>query len=151
MKRRTFLGLAGLATAGIAVGGYIAFQNFEKFARTIIVKDTASLKLDPSEIDKFFKAVSAGKRNVLDDLFPFHHRQLLKWHYYVDNGLFTLPYRVNYNAYRSKIVLIFLLSTNFFINRMDESKPVYFTSVYDPYKIPCSNPFSNLFYPEAGA
>ena len=68
----------------------------------------------------------------------------------MDNGLFTLPYTVNYNAYRNKIVLIFLLSTNFFVNRMDESKPVYFTSVYDPYQIPCSNPFSNLFYPEAG-
>ncbi len=151
MRRRTFLRLAGFATAGIAVGGYIAFQNFEKFARKIIIKDTASLKLNPEEIDKFFKAVSESKFNVLDDLFPFHHRQLLKWHYYIDNGLFTLPYRVNYNAYRNKIVMIFLLSTNFFKNRMDESKPVYFTSVYDPYQIPCCNPFSNIFYPESGA
>lgn len=149
MKRRNFIGLITLGVAGAAVGGYIVLENFEKFARKIIVKDTASLKINPAEIDKFMAA--AAKKNVWGDLFPFHHKQLLKWHYYINNGMFTLPYLANYNAYRNKIVMTFLLSTNFFIDKMDESKPVHFTNLYDPYQIPCSNPFSNIFYPEVNA
>lgn len=138
-----------LGTAGVLTGSYIFLENFEKFARKIIVKDTASLKVDPVEIDKFM--VAAAKKNVWNELFPFHHKQLLKWHYYINNGMFTLPYRANYNDYRNKIVMTFLLSTNFFMNKMDESKKVHFTDLYDPYQIPCSNPFSNIFYPEVNA
>lgn len=149
MKRRNFIGLVTLGTAGVLTGGYIFLENFEKFARKVIVKDTASLKVDQVEIDKFMTA--AAKKNVWNDLFPFHHKQLLKWHYYINNGMFTLPYLANYNAYRNKIVMTFLLSTNFFVDKMDESKKVHFTDLYDPYQIPCSNPFSNIFYPEVNA
>lgn len=149
MKRRNFIGLVTLGTAGALTGGYIFLENFEKFARKIIVKDTTSLKVDPAEIDKFMAV--AAKKNVWNDLFPFHHKQLIKWHYYINNGMFTLPYLANYNAYRNKIVMTFLLSTNFFMDKMDESKKVHFTNLYDPYQIPCSNPFSNIFYPEVNA
>ncbi|MFT3700825.1 MAG: hypothetical protein QM802_00520 [Agriterribacter sp.] len=149
MRRRNFIALATLATAGIAAGSYIVFENFDKFARKVIIKDTASLKIAPAEIDKFLAV--AAKKKVWDDLFPFHHKQLIKWHYYINNGLFTLPYRANYNAYRNKIVMTFLLSSNFFANKMDESKPVAFTELYDPYLIPCSNPFSNIYYPQINA
>ena len=149
MKRRNFIGLVTLGTAGVLTGSYIFLENFEKFARKIIVKDTASLKVDPVEIDKFMAA--AAKKNVWNELFPFHHKQLLKWHYYINNGMFTLPYRANYNDYRNKIVMTFLLSTNFFMNKMDESKEVHFTDLYDPYQILCSNPFSNIFYVEVNA
>lgn len=146
MKRRNFIGLLAIGTAGIAAGGYIYFENFDGFAKRIIKKDTASLKIAPEEFDKFFK--DAAKTKLWNKMFPSAHKQLLKWHYYINNGLFTLPYVANYNAYRSKIVGAFLLSTDFFHNKMDESKSVKYIALYDPYLIPCSNPFSSTFYPQ---
>ncbi|MFT3746775.1 MAG: hypothetical protein QM768_00590 [Agriterribacter sp.] len=149
MRRRKFIGLVTFVTAGAGLAAYVFFENFEKFARKVIQKNTDGLKIDPKEIDKFFAA--AAKENLWNINFPFHHRQILKWHYYIDNGIFTLPYIANYNTYKSKIVLTFLMSTDFFTNKMDESRAIKFTSIYDPYKIPCSNPFSNIFYPEEQA
>ncbi|MFT3948645.1 MAG: hypothetical protein QM763_16905 [Agriterribacter sp.] len=149
MRRRRFISIITLATAGLTAGAYIVLEDFERFARKIIMKDTAQLKINSGEVDKFFRA--AREKKIWDDIFPFHHRQILKWHYYINNGLFTLPYVANYNAYRSKIVATFLLSTDFFINKMDESKPVHFTMLYNPYLTPCLNPFSDIFYPEVNA
>lgn len=149
MKRKTFIGLAAVVAAGAAAGGYIFFENFEDLARKIIRKDTASLKIDPAEMDKFFKAVKDA--GTWDKVFTNAHKQLVKWHYRIDNGLFDLPYATNYKVYRSKIVGTFLLSTDFFTNKMDTSKPVRFTTLFDPYKRPCSSPFSNLYYPEVNA
>jgi len=147
MKRRGFIGLAIFAAAGATAGGLIYKERFEGLAKKIILKDTASLKIAPEEIDKFF--TDASRDGLWDKLFPFSHKQLLKWHYHLDNGLFKLPYATNYNVYRSKIVGTFLLSTNFFKNKMDPNKPVKYEYLFDPYKYPCSNPFSNLYYPQA--
>lgn len=41
----------------------------------------------------------------------------------------------------------YLLSTDFFRNKMDENAEVKYLGLYNPYKIPCSNPFSHLYYP----
>jgi hypothetical protein len=38
----------------------------------------------------------------------------------------------------------FLLSTDFFVNGEDESKPLRFVFVYDPRFTPCYNPLTNL-------
>jgi len=145
MKRRNFIGLATLAASGVAASGYISFEKFEMLMRKIIIKDTASLKVDLQEIDKFFADTS--KYKVWNNLFPFANQQVIRWHYYVDNPLFSLPYSSNYKLYRSKIVGLFLLSSDFFVNKMDVNKPITYRSLYDPYISPCSNPFSNLFYP----
>ncbi|HEY4154324.1 MAG TPA: hypothetical protein VGM24_02830 [Puia sp.] len=147
MQRKKFIRLTALAaTAGIAAGGgYVFFEDFESLARKIILKDTASLKIDPPEFDKFFKDVK--KYRKWDALFPPAHRQLIKWHYYIDNPLFSLPYATSYDTNRSKIVGTFLLSTDFFLNKMDSSKPLRYRALFDPYLYPCSNPFSNLYYP----
>lgn len=39
-----------------------------------------------------------------------------------------------------KLALQFVLSTDFFENGADESKPVSFVAYYDPYMMPCWNP-----------
>jgi hypothetical protein len=50
----------------------------------------------------------------------------------------------------TELVQKYLLSTDFFLNKMDESKPVkYLGVVYTPYAKPCFNPFSSLYYPQA--
>lgn len=128
-----------------ATGGYIFFEKFESLVRKIIIKDTSSLKVSFEEIDKYLDAARRNKHLISD--MPLSNQQLLKWHYYLDNSWFALPYNNKNNVDRSKIVGDFLLSTDFFTNKMDISKPVKFTAVYDPYQKPCCNPFSNIFYP----
>lgn len=146
MRRRKFIGLILAGLGGIAAGSYVFFEKFEKVARKILIKDTSSLLVPVEEIDKYLLA-SRRKRNQVNKL-PLSNQQLLKWHYYLDNSWFTLPYKTKNSLDRSRIVADFLLSTNFFTNKMDGTKPVKFVGIYDPYERPCSNPFSNLFYPE---
>ena len=147
MKRRNFIGVLTTGTAGVAAGGYIFFEKFERLVRKIIIEDTSSLNISIEEIDKYLLA-SEKNKSLVNGL-PFPNQQLLKWHYYLDNPLFSLPYYTKYTVDRSRIVGDFLLSTDFFINKMDPQKPVKYTTIYDPYQKPCSNPFSNLFYPDA--
>lgn len=146
MNRRNFIGLATLSTLGVAAGGFIFLEKFETLARKIIIKDAMSLNIDVKVVDEFF--AEANKYQTWKRLFPFANQQLLKWHYYLDNKLFVLPYNTNYRLERNKIVGLFLLSTDFFVNKMDVTKPIAYRSLYDPYRSPCSNPFSNLFYPD---
>lgn len=40
-----------------------------------------------------------------------------------------------------EIYMNYLSSTDFFINDADESRPVRFVALYDPYVSPCYNPF----------
>lgn len=147
MKRRNFIWLFTVSAGGVAAGGYVFFEKFESLARKIIIKDTSSLNISTEEIDKYLLA-SRKNKNLVNGL-PFPNQQLLKWHYYLDNPLFSLPYNTKYTIDRSRIVGDFLISTDFFINKMDPQKPVKYTGIYDPYQRPCSNPFSNLFYPDA--
>lgn len=149
IKRRKFLITAGIGALVAGFGGYVYFESFEKTIRKIIVKDTRELNVSEAEIDKFMAATR--KENFWKKTYAFGHQQVIKWHYYIDNALFSLPYERNYQFYRGRIVAMFLLSTNFFQDKMDEKIPVKFTTVYDPYQSPCSNPFSNIYYPEVNA
>ncbi|HTN07993.1 hypothetical protein [Agriterribacter sp.] len=147
MKRRNFIWLLTAGAGGVAAGGYVFFENFESLVRKILIKDTSSLNISAAEIDKYLLA-SRKNKSLVNGL-PFPNQQLLKWHYYLDNPLFSLPYNTKYTVDRSRIVGDFLLATDFFNNKMDTKKPVKYIDVYDPYQKPCSNPFSNLFYPDA--
>jgi len=135
--------LAGTGAIGVAFGAYINFLDFENLLAKIITKDTASLAINHSEIHSFIKdASNAGIWNMYSPA----KRELIKWSYYLDNPLINLPYHTKYRRYRSEIVGFFLLSTNFFQNKMNSDKVIKYISLYDPYKTPCSNPFSNQFY-----
>ena len=147
MKRRKFIGFMALALAGIGAGGYLFYERFDAVARKIIIKDTASLKIAPEEYEKFFR--DAVRNKTWSRMLPSSHLQMIKWHYYLDNRLVGLPYASSYEINRSKIVGAFLLSTDFFQNKMDASRPVKYTQLFNPYFAPCSNPFSNLYYPDA--
>ena len=147
MQRRKFLKFAALgAGGGIAAGGaFVYFENFDALARKIILNDTAMLKIEKKVYDAFFNDVE--KQRKWDRVFQNQHQQLIKWHYYVDNPLFRLPYATSYEVNRSKLIATFLLSTDFFINKMDASKPISYRGLFDQYNGPCSNPFSDLYYP----
>ncbi|RYE18905.1 MAG: hypothetical protein EOP45_13415 [Sphingobacteriaceae bacterium] len=44
----------------------------------------------------------------------------------------------------------YLLSTDFFLNQMDVSKPVNYIGIFDPYKSPIANPYSYILLPKIG-
>ncbi len=64
-------------------------------------------------------------------------------------------YYLGVNATKSltitKLVQTYLVSTDFFLNKMDESKTVKYINRNMPYKMPCYNPFSFLYYPSASS
>jgi len=148
MHRRKLLKFAALGAAGILVssGAFVFFEKFDYLARKIVMKDTAMLNIDSTVYDQFFSDVE--KQRKWDKLFDKQHKHLLKWHYYIDNPLFRLHYASNYQVNRAKIVNTFLLSTDFFVNKMDVSRPIKYRMLFDPFLYPCSNPFSNLYYPD---
>lgn len=137
-----------MSVFGIAACSYVFFSDFEELIRKIIIEDTKSLRVDPGEIDKF---LSATRKSHTWDSFSFSSsfskKEFIKWSYYLSNPLIRIPYETKYRIYRSQIVGLFLLSTNFFANKMDPKKPVRFGIIYNPYFTPCANPFSNLHYP----
>jgi hypothetical protein len=143
MKRRTFI-KAGIALTTVAVAVAV-FPSFRSTVKRILAKDTDALRLDPSSIDRF---IDDAQREQYLNTFSRVKRILITLHTYAGPLSGILPYANKYIQYRGQITGHFLLSTDFFRNRMDTSKAVEYTGFYNPYTQPCSNPFSSIYYPE---
>lgn len=143
MKRRNFLKVAGAGTV-LAATGFWSIRSFQSGIKTIIVQDTQGLNLKEEEIDKF---LADAKKEMFWKQHDFTKKGFILAHTWL--GSAYLPYRVKYSQYRSKIVGTFLLSTDYFSNKMDPEKTIQYVAFYNPYKRPCSSPFSNLYYPQS--
>ena len=137
MRRRSVLQLLGLGTAAVAVSAVgINAISVENALAGIILNEFSFLKIDRKGLDQFvadyYRMVWANK-NVLT------------------NAKTKTYYFLEVKGDQSKLVRTFaqlyLLSTDFFQNRMDESKEVKYLGWYNPHKTPCANPFSALYYP----
>ena len=145
MTRRLFI-ILGLTFLGGSLLGLLAFPSFNSVLKSILQKDLKFLKIEPEEIQKFIDDADKKdfwKRNYYDS----KKMLFIRIYYVLNNRLISIPYQFKYFQLKEKIVGEFLLSTSFFRNRMDESKPVKYMGLYNPYLMPCSNPFSNLYYP----
>lgn len=142
MKRRKFLAIVSLGAAGTAVG-VASFTGFTKIVKRIIERDTKDLKIEDDAIEKYL--MDAHSKNLYGK-YNFAKKAFIRIHYMLDFPFLPIPYRNKYIQYRSEIVGHFLLSTNFFFDKMDTGKLIKYESFYDPYFRPCSHPFSNLFY-----
>lgn len=143
MKRRTFIKIGvGLGLAAIAT---YFFSSFSGAVRKILVRDTSLLQVDPSSFDRF---IADGTQEQFFATFSRVKKILITVHTY--GGIFSrmLPYRNKYIQYRGQITGHYLLSTNLFVKGMDTSTEIQYTGFYNPYKQPCSNPFSSIYYPE---
>lgn len=129
---------------GLGTGIYAGRRKFAHLAKEMILKDTATLNIPKEVYNRFFTEVD--ERNAWG-IFSSAQQVLIRCHYYGNNSIFRLPYYSYYEIYRSKIIGTFLLSTDFFVNKMDESKTLTYISFFDPYRRSCGNPFSNLYYP----
>ena len=145
MTRRKFI--IGLLILLITIpAGVILVIPFETVVGKILHKQLGYLNLNEEAINSFVKDIKASdyynKKN-----FGWQKQLFVRGFYLIDFSWLPLPGKDRYQRYCTFFVSDFLLSTDFFLNKMDESKEVNYLVLYEPYKRPCVNPFSNLFYP----
>jgi hypothetical protein len=135
MKRRNFLRLTGIAAAAVAAipGFSLYYASAKDSAVDLILDEYKFLKIDKAEVVKY-----------VDDFFNYHPVEAsIPWKMKI-----KLHHYVNFQTVRSRLLIDgFLPATDFFLNKMDESRPITYLTLYDPHKRPCSNPFSSLYYP----
>ncbi|MBF9236507.1 hypothetical protein I2I05_03775 [Hymenobacter sp. BT683] len=141
MRRRSFLQLVGLGAAAVAVPAGVAYSaSVEDALAGIILHEFHFLKIDRTGVDEFvadyYKRTGANQQFFL-------------------NVKTKAYYLLKIDSERSQLVrtltTLYLLSTDFFLNRMDERKEVKYLGWYNPHKTPCANPFSALYYPPAAS
>lgn len=147
ISRRKFILLLLISVVAVMTT-YFFITPFNKVVVKILGDDLDHLNIDKAYFSKF--ASDAAQSNHWNKKFFNKTKQMfVRAFYIVDYSFLPLPYKYKYKQYRSEIVGDFLLSTDFFLNKMDTDKEVTYIGLYNPYKRPCSNPFSNLYYQEA--
>ena len=143
-RRRFILGLFALAVT--IIGTTILVIPFKNVVSKIIQNQLAYLTLEPAAIDQFVNDIAATQYYDRKN-FGWKKQLFIRVFHFFDNPWIALPGKSRYEQYCTFVVSDFLLSTDFFLNKMDERKQVNYLALYEPYKRPCVNPFSNLFYP----
>lgn len=143
--RRQFLKLSfsALALSGLSTLFLQPKSRLQKLIEDILSNDLKGMKVQFADIEIFAQKTAETNPWVFDSY---------KWKFiYLNNLIETkwlpLPYKYKYTQYRAEIVGRFLLSTNFFKNKMDETEPILYEGViYSPYQMPCGSPFSVNYY-----
>lgn len=142
MERRKFLKITGIGVAGLAALPIVSYSviSFENTAVNLILDEYPYLKIHRQEAEKFVAVYyerlfrDMGKKEMIE------FKAKLKVHYFSK--------RSSENSILIKnLTENFLFASDFFVHGMDEKKPVAFMGLYNPYKTPCLNPFSHLYYP----
>lgn len=140
MNRRKFLKITGLSGAAILAVpgiGYIT-TSVQDAAVGIIKNELHYLHLEEAGIEQF---VADYYRNHYINQ-NFSAKLKIRSYYY-----FHVKPEKSYMV--QELVDNYLLSTDFFLNKMDESREVKYVGLYHPYQRPCAHPFSALQYPPA--
>jgi hypothetical protein len=133
MNRRFFLKLAGVGTGLVALPGMgFVYASYGRAAKGLLLNELDYLTLDIKGVEQFVQVYAKSKSE---------NYQLKV------RGLYMLRTSASQSKVVEELVRDYLLSTDFFRNRMDESKPLQYIGLYDPYKTPCANPFSHIQYP----
>jgi len=143
ISRRRFL-LGGGAAAASAIflysGGWWFFkvrnQDSTDFIAAILHKKLSWLQLEEDGVQMFAK--------------DFGYQEITSWagmagplYRYFD--FFELTPRAEYiDSLEDRVVLEYLLSTDFFLNDADESRPVRYLGYYDPYRPDFRNPLARF-------
>lgn len=148
MKRRKFLTISGIGAAGVIVslGAFgITLPDMENLIVAMVKEDVSKLKVSERDIKKYAADV------MKNDPFRFGE---MKWKFLAAYtrlkplGL-PLPKRGLYTELRSVVTGNFLLSTNYFWEKLGDNDIVTYSGrVFTPYNYPCGNPFSNIYYPD---
>jgi hypothetical protein len=142
MKRRQFL-LGGLAVVAIAGLGVIGFGRGAAQAKivSLVRRRLSFLQLDEAGLQAFAHdhlGVLLAKRPTWNR-WKYHFlsvfsKSITRWNTSTDKR--TRSERVVDN-----MASTYLLSSDFFLNKADQSQVVHYISLYDPM-VPCGNPFA---------
>lgn len=140
MKRRNFLKIAGIGGALLAlpITAFFAAKSVKDIAFDLITGELHYLKLDEE-----------GVRQYVHDYLEMDRPDFLsklKWKSY-----YLLNFDSNDSGNVRYLVSYYLLSSDFFLNKMDESKTVRYLGINQKYTSPCSSHFSFFLYPPKNA
>jgi hypothetical protein len=136
MTRRKFLTIAGIGGIALAASLKLLTEPFEKSAIAMITKELKFLKLDRTGLEQFVEAYSQNK----DEFYKLRMKSY---------GL--LGVTASQSGRINHLVSTYLLSTDFFIHKTDESRIIKYVSFYNPFIKPCDHPFCHLQYPEGNS
>lgn len=145
--RRKFLKLAaaGVVLAGAGYSVVKLTASFEDTIVAVLKNDLSGLNIKDATIAAFAKI--AAQQNPWQ--YGPKEQRLISMYSGIPVSHLPLPYKKQFQTYKHEITTRFLLSSDFFLNKMDETKEITFSGkLWAPYAMPCMNPFSNLFYPE---
>jgi hypothetical protein len=138
MKRRKFLTITGI---GSAVAAFTSFKfvstSFENATARLIKNQLDFLKLDEEGLERFVNDFAKENKSS-------SYRMALR-------GYAFIGVRASQSGKVNQLVTTYLLSTDFFQNKMDENKIIKYMGLYDAHKRPCAHPFSHFYYPDASA
>ena len=135
MKRRKFIAITGLATLAAAFTSFKFITTpFEDAAFNLIKDELDFLALEDEGVRKFVRDFSRSKNRL--------YRITMK-------GYSFLGIRSSQSGKVNQLVSAYLLSSDFFVNKMDEKRVIKYVSLYDPYLRPCAHPFTHIHYPRA--
>jgi len=135
MNRRKFLLLTGVATGAVVIPSSIYFVtgDLKKYAVLLIERQLDYLKLEPGSVSKYVNDYFQNSNDAVARL-KFKSMYYLHISWEKSNVL-------------KELIKYYLLSTDFFINKMDENREVKYIGLYSPYKSPVPNPFAYTLYP----
>lgn len=144
MKRRTFIKVS-IALTGAGIISYLMLPGFIDAIKRILKEGSQGLKIDSLTIDQFIQDANTEQFWIK---FSRSKKILIILHTYGSFLKNLLPYQNKYLLYKNQITGQFLLSTDFFLNKMDTAQPIAYLGFYNPYKQPCYHPFSVNYYHE---
>lgn len=131
MDKRNFLKLAG---AALVISSYRIFSPaVEETLATLIRNELDYLKLDDAGLARFVKDYSQYVGKV--------SRVILK-------GFSFAQVDASASGRIHHLVSSYLLSTDFFLNKMDEARTLQYLGLHNPHTRPFLNPFLQAFYPD---
>lgn len=115
---------------------YFIAPGIKTYAELILKKELYYLKMEPNGVTQFVTDYFAATGN---DTVSIAKWKLL---YYLKSG-WEKSDRI------SDLMKYYLLSSDFFIHKMDESKVVNYLGLFNSYRSPMPNPYSFVLYPPA--
>jgi hypothetical protein len=136
MRRRNFLKIAGAGTVAVAAlpVGWYATTSVQEAVAGIITREFSYLKLDPKGVARFVEDY------LQDPMSGYTHKEL--------KASYALRAVADRSTMVADLTRRYLLSSDYFLNKMDENRTVQYLGLYNPYRSPCANPFSSLHYPD---
>ncbi len=143
MNRRRFIILSILGVLSAIALSMVAIYDFETVVVKMLKRDLSYLKIKDRDIDRFLE--DARNSGYWDRIKLDRNKRAFVILYFLLPKV-GLPYQFKFVQLRATIVGNFLLSTDFFTNKMNEDAEITYVALFDPELRPCQNPFSHAYY-----